>query len=73
MRERIGRLTKKDASHPDIPVLNALKLAVEAINPDDVSKLNEPVIRQSLYREPRDCRSSSMICKTSFAFVMAPI
>lgn len=45
VRERIARLIKKDASHPDIPVLNELKMAVEAINPDDVSKLNELVNR----------------------------
>jgi len=45
VRERINRLTKKDASHPDIPVLNELRVAVEAIVPDDVSKLNELVSR----------------------------
>jgi len=45
VRERISRLTKKDASHPDIPVLDELRVAVEAIAPDEVSKLNELVNR----------------------------
>jgi len=45
VRERINRLGKKDASHPDIPVLDELRVAVEAIAPDDVSKLNELVSR----------------------------
>lgn len=45
VRERISRLTKKDASHPDISVLDELRVAVEAIAPDEVSKLNELVNR----------------------------
>lgn len=45
VRERINRLGKKDASHPDIPVLDELRVAVEAIAPDAVSKLNELVSR----------------------------
>lgn len=45
VRERINRLTKKDANHPDIPVLDELRVAVEAIAPDEFSKLNELVNR----------------------------
>lgn len=45
VRERINRLSKKDSSHPDIPALNQLREAVDAIAPDDVSKLNELVSR----------------------------
>lgn len=45
VRERINRLSKKDASHPDISELNQLREAVEAIAPDDVTKLSELVRR----------------------------
>lgn len=45
VRERINRLSKKDPSHPDISELNQLREAVEAIAPDDVTKLSELVRR----------------------------
>lgn len=45
LRERISRLRAKDPAHPDIAALEELKAAVEAIGPDDFSKLNELVRR----------------------------
>jgi superfamily II DNA or RNA helicase len=45
LRERMRRLSAKDATHPDIEPLAALLTAVEAIAPDDVSKLGELVRR----------------------------
>jgi superfamily II DNA or RNA helicase len=45
IRERMARLRAKDASHPDLPALEDLKTAVEAIGPDYFSKLGELVSR----------------------------
>ena len=45
VRERMSRLAKRDPSHPDLPALLGLHDAVEAIAPDEVSKLNELVHR----------------------------
>lgn len=45
IRERMMRLRAKNASHPDLPALEDLKAAVEAIEPDDFSKLGELVSR----------------------------
>lgn len=45
VRERISRLRKRDVDHPDIPALEELQRAVEAIEPRAVSKLNELVRR----------------------------
>jgi superfamily II DNA or RNA helicase len=45
LRERINRLSRREADHPDLPQLAALKDAIEAIAPDQVSKLNELVRR----------------------------
>ena len=45
VRERIGKLRKKDPSHPDLEPLRELLDAVEAIQPHEVSKLNELVRR----------------------------
>lgn len=50
VRERMNRLRKKDASHPDIAALEELREAVEAISPEDVSKLSELVHR--LQKDP---------------------
>ena len=48
VRERIKRLRSKDSSHPDLTVLEELQQSVEAIGPEDVSKLNELVNRLQL-------------------------
>jgi len=45
VRERMSRLAKRDPGHPDLQALQGLRDAVEAIVPDDVSKLNELVSR----------------------------
>jgi superfamily II DNA or RNA helicase len=45
VRERIGKLRKKDPQHPDLEPLRELLDAVEAIQPHEVSKLNELVRR----------------------------
>lgn len=45
VRERMSRLAKRDPGHPDLQALQALRDAVEAIAPNDVSKLNELVHR----------------------------
>jgi ERCC4-related helicase len=45
VRERIGKLRKKDPQHPDLWPLTELLEAVEAIEPHEVSKLNELVRR----------------------------
>lgn len=45
VRERMGRLAKRDPGHPDLQALEGLRDAVEAIVPSDVSKLNELVRR----------------------------
>lgn len=45
VRERMARLRSKDALHPDLPALENLKAAVEAITPDEFSKLAELVRR----------------------------
>ena len=41
IRERMSRLRTKDADHPDLSALDELKLAVEAIGPEEFSKLGE--------------------------------
>lgn len=50
VRERMNRLRKKDPFHPDLPALDRLREAVEAIGPDEVSKLNELLDR--LQKDP---------------------
>ncbi|MBI5041878.1 MAG: DEAD/DEAH box helicase [Gammaproteobacteria bacterium] len=45
VRERMKRLSSKDSAHPDLAELDELLKAVEAIKPEDVSKLNELVSR----------------------------
>jgi superfamily II DNA or RNA helicase len=45
VRERMGRLAKRDPGHPDLQALQGLRDAVDAVAPDDVSKLNELVHR----------------------------
>lgn len=45
VRERMNRLRKKDPAHPDLEALGLLHAAVEAITPDEVSKLGELVHR----------------------------
>lgn len=45
LRERMRRLQSKDAQHPDLAPLASLLSAVEAIVPDEVSKLAELVRR----------------------------
>src|SRR5690606_32834559 len=45
VRERMSRLAKRDPNHPDLGVLQMLRNAVEAIAPNDTSKLNELVSR----------------------------
>lgn len=45
VRERMSRLAKRDPGHPDLQALQALRDAVEAIAPNDISKLNELVHR----------------------------
>jgi superfamily II DNA or RNA helicase len=45
VKERMTRLRAKDDAHPDLTALEKLKSAVEAIQPDDFSKLNELVHR----------------------------
>ena len=45
VRERMRRLASKDPAHPDLATLDELREAVEAIAPDEVSKLNELVSR----------------------------
>lgn len=47
IHERMGKLRLKDASHPDLEPLEGLLSAVEAVKPDEVSKLNELVERLS--------------------------
>lgn len=45
IRERMSRLRAKDAAHPDLPALEDLKASVEAISPEEFSKLGELVHR----------------------------
>ena len=45
IRERMTRLRAKDGSHPDLPALEQLKKATEAIQPEDFSKFIELVRR----------------------------
>lgn len=45
IKERMSRLRAKDDAHSDLPALDELKSAVEAIGPDDFSKLGELVHR----------------------------
>jgi superfamily II DNA or RNA helicase len=45
VRERIKRFKGKNASHPDLPALEQLLKAVEAIQPDEFGKLAELVRR----------------------------
>ncbi len=45
IHERMGKLRQKDASHPDLESLRGVLEAVEAVKPDEVSKLNELVER----------------------------
>lgn len=45
VRERMSRLEKRDPAHPDLPALQGLRDAVEAITPEAVSKLTELVQR----------------------------
>ena len=45
IRERMSRLKAKDSTHPDLVPLGGLLEAVEAVQPDEVSKLNELVSR----------------------------
>lgn len=45
IHERMGKLRAKDASHVDLEPLAELLEAVEAVAPDEVSKLNELVAR----------------------------
>jgi len=45
IRERMKRLSAKDSSHPDLAPLDAFRIAVEAIQPHDFSKLSELVRR----------------------------
>ncbi|CAG9234998.1 DEAD/DEAH box helicase [Burkholderia vietnamiensis] len=45
LRERMNRLQKVNPQHSDLPSLQRLRDAVEAIPPDEVSKLNELVAR----------------------------
>lgn len=45
LRERINRLSRSEADHPDLAQLATLKDAVDAIAPEQVSKLNELVQR----------------------------
>ena len=64
VRERISRLTKKDTSHPDIPILDELRVAVEAIAPDEVSKLNELVNRLKTDRWQSDNPTDRLVVFT---------
>jgi superfamily II DNA or RNA helicase len=50
IRERVSRLRAKDSAHPDLVSLEDLLEAVDAIQPDEVSRLNELVSR--LDRDP---------------------
>lgn len=50
IRERMSRLRAKDSAHPDLVPLEDLLEAVDAVQPDEVSKLNELVSR--LDRDP---------------------
>ena len=45
VRERMNRLATRDPNHPDLAPLQGLRDAVEAIAPNDVSKLNELIQR----------------------------
>jgi superfamily II DNA or RNA helicase len=45
IRERTSRLNGKDPAHPDLGPLEKLLQAVDAVKPDEVSKLNELVKR----------------------------
>ncbi|MBZ0087190.1 MAG: DEAD/DEAH box helicase [Thermomonas sp.] len=45
VRERMSRLAQRDPAHPDLQALQGLRDAVEAIAPEQVSKLNELVQR----------------------------
>lgn len=45
VRERMSRLEKRDPTHPDLPSLQQLFDAVDAIQPEEVGKLNELVSR----------------------------
>jgi superfamily II DNA or RNA helicase len=45
IRERMSRLKSKDLGHPDLGSLKELLGTVEAVKPDEVSKLNELVER----------------------------
>jgi superfamily II DNA or RNA helicase len=45
VRERVVRLAKRDPAHPDLAVLKSFGAVVEAIQPTDVSKLDELVRR----------------------------
>ena len=45
IRERMSRLSSKDPAHPDLAPLGELLEAVDAVSPDEVSKLNELVER----------------------------
>jgi len=45
VRERMKRLAKRDENHPDLLSLQGLRDAVEAVAPDEVSKLKELVRR----------------------------
>src|SRR5262245_40758208 len=47
IKERMSRLRAKDDAHPDLPALDELKSAVEAIGANDFSKLGELVQRLS--------------------------
>lgn len=50
VRERMRRLEQRDPTHPDLPALQGLRDAVEAITPEEVSKLEELV--QRLHSDP---------------------
>ncbi len=43
VRERMRRLKARDSSHPDLPRLEQMARAVEAVGPDDFGKLGELV------------------------------
>jgi hypothetical protein len=45
IRERMSRLRAKDSAHPDLVPLEYLLEAVDAVQPDEVTKLNELVSR----------------------------